>query len=628
MLSRKTDIGLFAFILWTIGAFGGSMAAANAGHDGSSDTGAWAQRPLGKAAWKGHTLAVTERQRVLFVHGRDVTIYDSEGAAERLRSVLPLEITPGTAAVAGPDHSIFLADAEGEIYRVSTTDWRSSPLPSLTPAPGLRLAVDLEGTLYAASGARRDNFMAWREGRWQSLADVKLINRLGAYSAGLLPASGGFAAFGDHHLGHYDRTADRWVKLVGVLGLRPALGRGGMSASHPGTGDLYLTLGKGSNALGCAFMRHGQPASDNRWRFRHLSPRLPIGIDDSGETLFITRQSDVDLLNLVSPSQALWLSIPVADLQRHRGWTGDAADWQWRAGGELVREKDSITNMVHVPPHVYVQRKNVIRRFDLETMRYSKNTAGFRYGRRFIRAGSAAVSDGARRIFVCTGHDRRFYSLHLRERTGGGANDDNALLEIEDMSTTEVAPLPEPLSGNTALAWSGGKIFALMNAESRKIHRYDPEADLWSEVTSLPARLPYTTDLGTDLLSVGHRLLVLSGDRAAWLDLRAHAWEMLPRLAFSFSSDGGMALADEKEKKVYVVLGGGSRDLGILSLEDGSSSRWRDSFPDRVSVHGHRTWIAVAEGQRYLYVFRGHDSNELWRHRLPLPEASSALHPR
>ncbi len=636
---KRTSHGRLAVLtLWTLAVFCGREIGAAANHGGEAKEGVWKQRPLGAASWKGHTLTVTEGDLVVFLHGHHVTVYDSEGGAEHLRSVLPVEVTPGAAVAAGPDRSLFLAGAGGDVYLISTADWRAVRLPSLVPAPktGLRLSIGPEGMLYAASGLdgdnfRSDNFKRLHAGRWSSLASVSLVNRLGTFSAGLHSAPGGFVAFGDHHVGYYHLAADRWVKVVGVLGIRPALGRGGMSARDPESGELYFTLGKGSTALGCTVGLRDRPADDNRLGFRYLRPRLPVGIDDSGETLFITHRDAVDLLNVVSPKQDLWLSIPMAELTRAWGWTGETGAWQGRGGGELVREKDSITNMVHIPPYVYTQRKNVVRRFHsgikyrlrgrtIERIPYSKNMAGYHYGRRFIAAGSAAVTDGSRQIFLCTGHDRIFYSLHLRQRADGRANDGDALLEIEDMLVTELAPLPEALSGNTALVWSRGKVFALLNTDSRKIHEYDHEINRWRDVASLPAEFPYSAGLGADLVAFGRRLLVLSGDRGAWLDPRTWSWEKLPPLAFTYSSDGGMAVTDEVERKVYVVVGGSSRDLGIISLEDGSSRLWKDALPDLVSVHGRRAWIADVEGLRYLYVYRGHDSNEMWRHRLPLEE--------
>ncbi|MCP5110639.1 MAG: hypothetical protein GY953_07370, partial [bacterium] len=129
-------------------------------------------------------------------------------------------------------------------------------------------------------------------------------------------------------------------------------------------------------------------------RSQLLRPRLPVGLDDSGETLFFTRRGGNAVLNLVSPSRGQWWSIPASELVPVLRWAGDADGWQWLPGGELVREKDSITNMVHLSPYVYIQRKNRMRSFLLDTGKHSSNKATFHYGKRFIGAGAAAATDG------------------------------------------------------------------------------------------------------------------------------------------------------------------------------------------------------------------------------------------
>ncbi len=616
--TRNPILGRSALFLAALALCWHIVASAAPRETSANGEARWVERPLGADAWDGPTLTVTEGSRVLFLHGRDVTIYERQGAAQRLRSALPIEITPLTAAVPGPGRTFYLAGGPAsDVFRMSTVDWTVERLPALEIQSGktLRLAIGPEGSLHAAS---KNIFKKFKDGPWISLANLTLVSQLGKYSAGLYRAPDGLFAFGDHHLGYYEQRTDRWVRLVGILGFRPALGRGGMSTQHPETGQIYLTLGKGSNTLGCT------AGTGERRSFRYLLPRLPIGIDDPGETLFFTRREGYDVLNLVSPSQGVWLSIPEAELTRTAGHFGEAEGWQSRAAGELVRERDSIANMVYVPPHVYVQRKNLVRRFHLGTRRYSKNMAGFRYGNLWIGTAAAAVTDGDGQIFLITGNDRKFFALHLRQRADGFPNEEEALLDVEDMLVTEMGSLPENVPGNTALAWMEGRIFALLNADSRKVFEFTPGTNRWSAIADLPRDFPYSAELGTDLLALGGRLLLLSGNRGAWFDLEARRWSTLPPFTFTYSADGGMAIVDVIEQRVYVVIGGGSRDLGIVTLKDGTNILLQDFLPDRVSVHGHRSWIADLADQRYLYIFRGHDSNELWRHRLPLPSVRRA----
>ena len=70
---------------------------------------------------------------------------------------------------------------------------------------------------------------------------------------------------------------------------------------------------------------------------------------------------------------------------------------------------------------------------------------------------------------------------------------------------------------------------------------------------------------------------------------------------------------DPATRRVYVVLGGGSRDMGVIDLVTGKARRLSDHLPDAASVYGRRIWVAETAGKRHLYVYRGHDTDELWR---------------
>jgi hypothetical protein len=68
---------------------------------------------------------------------------------------------------------------------------------------------------------------------------------------------------------------------------------------------------------------------------------------------------------------------------------------------------------------------------------------------------------------------------------------------------------------------------------------------------------------------------------------------------------------------VYVAIGGGTRDLATIHLESREQKVFKDHFPDTVSVHGRRVYIGELDGSKYLGLFRGHDTAEQWRLKLP-----------
>jgi hypothetical protein len=590
--------------------------------DTDRDTGRWEGRGLGGRAWSGYTIAVSTGQTVCFLHGRDVEVLGADGGWECWEGVLPWPIGPFSDAAWDWGEGIVVVGGGEPGFRLDLGTRQTEEIPGLAVPSlwGTRVACDSAGVPYCAQGGGTRVFGRVRNRSWERLQRCTTVNPLGAFSAALYWIPGrAFVAFGDHHIGRFDDGALRWPapRAYFVMRFRPAADRGGMVCQDPETYDLYVTLGKGSRSLGVADVQSR--------RFFHLRPKLPIALREWGRTLFITGEGDGKRLNLLSLADRAIYSIRLGGL--HRIGEGDrladdGSRWEiWNTSprgshGELVREKDSVCNVGYVGEYVYVQRKNLVRRFDRRTLAWSENGAGYKYGRYFLAPGAGLCTDGGDRFYLCTGHDQSFYALELKRPVDPGTAPASGELDIKHMAVSRLAALPEAPVGNTPMAYYRGSVYALFDPVTRVIHRYDVESDRWEAVTVVPSGVGYTTTGGADLVVVGDELVLLSG---GWMARYRpeRGWGEPVRVCFNHTADGGMAVADSVTELVYVAIGGGSRDLGVVSVRDGRSAVLEEFFPDPVSVHGRRMGVIQEEDGRYLYIYRGHDSAEFWRTGLP-----------
>ncbi|NRA95962.1 MAG: hypothetical protein HRU14_07095 [Planctomycetes bacterium] len=168
-------------------------------------------------------------------------------------------------------------------------------------------------------------------------------------------------------------------------------------------------------------------------------------------------------------------------------------------------------------------------------------------------------------------------------------------------------------SGNTALCWHDGRMWAILRPEARTVWSWRPGGKAWESICRMPRAVPGGMAYDIELLSDQGGLVLISGDRWARLTTESLEWRVGERLPFAAAADGGMAALDPETRRVHLVLGGGSRDMGVIDLRTGSARRLADHLPDAASVHGRRIWITETAGERHLYVYRGHDSDELWR---------------
>jgi hypothetical protein len=583
----------------------------------------WERRDLGERAWSGYTIAVSTGETVYFLHGRNVEVLGAGGEWERWDDVLPRPVGPFSDAAWDWGDGVVVVVGGGEAgFRLDLRTRQAEEIPGLAVPSlwGTRVACDSAGTAYCAQGGRTRGFGRVSGRGWAVLEESNTVNALGAFTGGLFRfRDRGLLAFGDHHIGLFNLESGKWLanRVHMVMGFRPAADRGGMVCQDPDTYDLYVTLGKGSRSLGVADVQSR--------RFFHLRPKLPVALWDWGRTLFVTGGSDGKRLNLLSLAGRVIYSIRMEGL--HRIGEGDrladeGSRWEvWNTSprgshGELVREKDSVCNVGYVGDYVYVQRKNLVRRFDRRTLAWSENGAGHKYGRYFLAPGAGLCTDGGDRFYLCTGHDQKFYALELKRPVDPQTAAAPGELDIKDMAVTELASLPEACAGNTPMAYYRGGVYALFDPVTRVVYRYDVGVNRWDAATVVPSGVRYTTTEGADLVVSGDELLLVSGGWVARYRPE-EGWGEPVRLCFTHTADGGMAVVDSVAQLVYVAIGGGSRDLGLVSTGEGRSAVLEEFFPDPVSVHGRRMGVIREEDGRYLYIYRGHDSAEFWRTSLP-----------
>ncbi|MAG55024.1 MAG: hypothetical protein CMJ83_01905 [Planctomycetes bacterium] len=584
---------------------------------------AWTRQDLPGITWKEKTRVVVVGERVLLLHGRHASRLHADGRIETWRYALPLTITPLVSAVDADQDSFWMVGGpSGKTFRVNVHNWHVEHQAFLGAAGAGVAACRFRNHLWAARGDGSGYWAQLVDGKWEPRPPLVIVNPLGKFSSGLHPAGDGIAAFGDHHVAWFDMAKQAWRAKADVhivMRVRPAIGRGGMSTWDRAKDQVFVTLGKSSRSLGILQL--------NQRRYFHLRPRLPIALRESGETLYVDGKGGDRRLVLVSIENEARFSIPVRDLVRigAKDQKADGAtEWEvWNsapygADGELIRERDGFSNMLVVGRQMYTQRKNVVRRWHLDRRLHSKNSAGHHYGSEWITLGAAAAADPTGRIFLCTGHDRRIWALHTARRLDGKPVADAGAPDIEEMAVSELPELPEDTGGNTSLAWTKAGLVAVLSQKSRGLHRLDEGAGKWAQLDALPPALNYDAKYDLDVHADGDALVVVSGDHCARRDVKG-VWTVLDKLPFRATTDGGMSVLDPVRRKIYVVVGGGSRDLGVIDLNTGTAELQVAALPDAVSVHGHRIWVDQVGDDRWLYVYRGHDSDELWRLRLPKP---------
>jgi len=588
----------------------------------------WRRSPIpGALRDNGFTHALAVGDTVWFLQGRDVYERDGVGAWRYHEQVLPAPVGSFSAATVGRDGRLLVVPGGGHAgFRTDPRSWQVELIPALDQPTdrGCVVCVDEDDIPYLILGGRLPTWGRVVNGQWQELSDIVTVTPVGGYSAGLFAMPGRFlVAFGDHHVNVYRPEAGKWdakSKLFVQLGFRPALDRGGMCVQDPTSGQVFMTLGKGSRSLGLM-------TTDRR--FFHLRPRLPFLLSDPDRALYVTVSPQGSRLNLLSREQGALFSIPLLQLVPI-GLIDQLADVGSRfevsnsrfsgSMGDLARERDSVCSLVYCDPYVYIQRKMFVRRVHMQTLVHSPPDAGYRYGNEFAVEGAALCHDSEDGIYVYNGHSSRFWRLRPFTSNNGEKRRSDSQVPLADAMVTELSAIPEwrgtarrdGRGRNTPMVVHDGGVFAMFEPVTRRLWRYDIAANRWAAVAVLPAGVPYTREDGSQLCTDGERLWLVTKDRL--IDYTpGSGWGKSSQLAFSFSQDGGMLAPDLDRGRIYVAIGGGTRHLGVIDLVDRRSRLLTDFFPDVVSVPGQRMFLVQAGETTWLYIFRGHDTAEYWR---------------
>ncbi len=583
----------------------------------------WRRVDLGSDLWSGYTRSVTVGTKAYLLHGRDVEVVADGGARERWATVLPRAVTAFSAVGVVDDGRIAVVPGRAEpAFLFDPAQRTSLDLPGLAleTGRGARLVGDGRGAILCTLAGGTNQWNRYRDGKVEPMPQVETVNMPGKYAAMLFRVGAKILCLGDHHVSSFDLATGKWDgtnKLFFVLGFRPALDRGGMFCQDPVSQMVFCVHGKDSRAVGVLLPQR---------QFHYLRPRLPIGVRDQGELLFLTGAGAGLRLNLLSQVERALFWIPVTELaivDRTDRSVEAGSRWQiWNlrevgAAGDLVRERDSTGNLEFVDPLVYVQRKNAIRSIEYDDWLHCDWQGVPEFGNNFAVKGAALCTDG-RFIYVTNGYSDEFFALDLRTPEALAHADvrtritKTAVRTLASMRTFPAKTVNDDPPRNMTMVCHAGKVFALRDPITRILHAYDPTTDRWADVDLIPATVRYTDELGADLMSDGERLWLLSADAlTSWTAERG--WSEPLRMGFRYSADGGMAIYDPVTKLIYVALGGRSRDLAVVDPTDGSNRVLVDFFPDVISVHGRRMFLTERDGTRYLNIQRGHDSSEFWR---------------
>lgn len=615
-----------------------SLAPGAAQDTAATRVAGWQRIPIPNN-WPGYTHAVSDGTLTWFLHGRDVEVLDGNQNWTHLGGVLPTAVDALSAVCLDRAGRIVVVPGRkqaGFVLDPKTRKHTAAPALALDTRRGAQVVVDDAGSIFAALGGQSKAWGRVVDGRWQALPEIATVTPLGLYSAGLFAVGHSILALGDHHVSQFDIATKSWQKrLFGVLGMRPALDRGGMTCHDREFGLVFMTLGKRSKTLGFEVTRTIGPLIKGRFYF--LRPRLPVLLEDVDRTLYRTGKGPQAALNLLSRSHGAIFRIRTMDFHA-LGVLGDnrsdvGSPWetfnsaQIGSIADLCRERDSVCNDISIPPYFYNHRKNIIQRAHRVTLGYSHPTIGPKLGPRFATEGAAACYDGGDRIYLCNGYMRAFWALELRtSRTTGKPSED--LVPIADLRATRLRGLPihtysntgfinnDNGGGNAALVVHAGAVYGLFDPVTRILWRYEIGTNQWRKATVLPADLTYTSRDGIDLFSYQQRLWVLTKTGVSSFS-ETDGWAKAIRIDLPYSSNGGMAALDPSTGMVYVVRGEGTADFATLHLPSGQCKLLIDYLPDVVSVYGRRINVTSWDGQRYVCIYRGHDTGERWRLKLP-----------
>jgi len=273
--------------------------------------------------------------------------------------------------------------------------------------------------------------------------------------------------------------------------------------------------------------------------------------------------------------------------------------WELLSGGGIVRYGTEGV-LACAPPHIYLARGTNIQRYNLRDDTWESFDGAMRLPHR-IGPGADMAYDGSRHVYVTLGDDSRTFCRFNTEAHG----------------VRRITSAPSRVGVGGRLAYGDGSVYALRGRETCDSWLYEIERERWANVPRLPGdSSPPIGHVSSGLFHADGLVYACPDHRVLWYDGLSASWREYARLGFRPSVDGGMHALDEQEQKLYVIQGMASRTLGVLDLKARRFRHLRPRLPDVVSVEGERALVAEVDGDRYLYVYRGHDTDEFWRIRL------------
>ena len=346
---------------------------------------------------------------------------------------LPAPVGPGVAlCTRGPDEVIVVRGAEsGDVWSVAFPEAAVRALP-VSPRPvGEGGAVaSAGGRLYLAPGGELDEFwmLEPEAGSWRELGRIggesSLKTGFGR-TTGLLATLGtGLYAWPNHHIHRFDLEAGEWKDGNWLaMGFMPSLDGGGAAADEE-LGSIF--------AVGGMYSRSLQAVVPSEHAAYFLWPRLPYPIVGGGSRVAVARAGGVPHLFVyaVEPDNAL-CHIPAAELRRvtrdddvadedtawrrlhvHGGGNG-VRHWSTRSWREppgpmddTLRAAGTLGLMGALDGQLFAIRRAFTRRIDPATG-LSTHYPGINLGK-YVALGAAAVYDGERHLYVCTGRSDYF----------------------------------------------------------------------------------------------------------------------------------------------------------------------------------------------------------------------------
>ncbi|MGD8238704.1 MAG: hypothetical protein PVH68_09145 [Armatimonadota bacterium] len=292
--------------------------------------------------------------------------------------------------------------------------------------------------------------------------------------------------------------------------------------------------------------------------------------------------------------------MPEAETQQTTSASGSDADgWESLRGGGVVRYGTEGV-LVSAPPYLYLARSSYLRRYDPrdDTWESFESAIGLPG---HVGPGASMVHNGRRHVYLALGDDTRTFCRFNTEARG----------------IRRLARAPRRIGAGGRLAYGDGSVYALRGAETYDFWRYDTDSGTWRRGPRLSETLaPPVGYVSSGLVVADGVLYACPAHRIVWYSGLDERWHRFARLGFRPSCDGGMLAVDEQAKRLYIIQGMGSRTLGVLDLRLRRFHHLRPRLPDAVSVEGERAVVTEVGGVRYLYVYRGHDTDEFWRIRL------------